>query len=165
MKKIIKKWYKKERKGKIWAFTDWISSDPFAFTIILRFSNIVPVVLFSILFIFSIIWKWFMIAKIIFFVLTILSIRNLLKFIKTGGFKLEMDTNINEFMEVNKNDNEHESNADDSETYRQNDREIGERISEDNQEPEPSDISFSDIISESEEIEPEFNENSRQYKA
>jgi hypothetical protein len=164
MKEKIKKWYRKERKGKFWGFTNWIVSDSFAFTIILRYSHIVPVVLFGGLFIFSLIGKWFMIVRIILFAVTALAIWNLVKFTKRGGFKVEIDTNINEFM-GDKNDNEHESNANDIEPYGQNDREIGERISEDYQEPESNDISFSDLISESEEIEPEFDENSRQYKA
>ena len=165
MKEKIKKWYKKERRGRFWGFTNWVASDSFAFTIILRYSHIVPVVLFGGLFVFSLIGKWFMIIRIVLFGLSVLSIWNLVKFIKNGGFKVEVDINIKEFMGNKEDDNEHTSNADDFEAHRETDREIGERISKDNQEPESNDFSFSDLISESEEIEPEFNEDSREYKA
>jgi hypothetical protein len=82
IRKKFNNWYTRPRQGFIYGLSNWILTDPKALGIIMTMGYIVSLGLFGSLFILSLVFDLNIVAKILFFVASIVCVRNLYKYYK-----------------------------------------------------------------------------------
>jgi len=152
-------------KKSLTGFMEWLLTTPEAYSILLMTSAIVTALLFTTLLVLSLIFGWAGLFKLIFGLFSAISIYKLYTTIKAkrivGSGNL-VDSTLAELMnyEVIHEDGDEQSerfcpeqgNDNDGESIEGFHKDVTKRVSSGETEPEPDNISFSDIIQESSSI-------------